>query len=190
MKNTPEGVSEDDPPDASLSLIPDRSLVLLRVDAEQALPVKIKAIHHLLQTMGKNGLYLALHETSGFLYPRFMRGVLRPVRLGFFDFNPPSQGVPMEPKDTRFVPATASLSEISNLLSKAIEVCGYEFVFLDSVQALLLDKPREEGERFLAYLIEKCGLFSVITCLVVERDFDTDRILSSARRKSLPIAEW
>lgn len=175
--------------EAQIEKVQPKSLVLVFRKPEEEPLKKVRIIRHLLEPMGKDGVYVALNESSGYLYGLFTQGLTRPAKLAFIDFNPPSRGIPLGPKSTLFVSSKTSLTEFSILLNKAIETDSYHFLFLDSVLALVMDKPRNEGERFLKYLVEKLSLFELIGLFAIETEFNPEILIASANIKSMPVTE-
>lgn len=184
-----EGTGLFDNLEAKLESVDPKTLVLVFRKPEEEPLKKVRIVRHLLEPMGKDGVYVALNESSGYLHRLFTQGLTRPAKLSFIDFNPPAQRIPAGPQSTLYVSAKTNLTEFSILLNKAIESDSYHFLFLDSVMALIMGKPPNEGERFLKYLVEKIGLFELIGIFAVEPEFPSKILIASANSKSMTVTE-
>src|SRR3989344_1867517 len=134
-------------------------IILLETEPNLALEVSLKALK-LLTEKGYVGIIISASRPYVNLMAQYRNVKMDESKIFVLDVITKSQGgTPAESANVLYLDNVAALTEISISMKKAIElIIGNKFVFIDSINTMLIHTPPEVFLRFIHSILTKLRL--------------------------------
>ena len=156
--------------------LPDGWIVLVETSAEKALEVSLSMIKYLINEKDYSGVIVSAsrpYKSSVDLYEH--RGI-NIDKILFIDCISKSHGAESdETGNVLYLEAASDLTNISLAITESIQqIQGDKFVFIDSINSMLIHNKPEVFVRFIHGVLTKLRI-SEVSCLFVSLENETDR---------------
>jgi len=175
----------------SLEGLPKSFVVLFIIGVKEYSETIIELIR-VLRRKNARGVYLTINKPVEDLAKLFRKEKIETEGIFFIDaISALSERQTVDGKTTIFLDSPTDLIEISNAVSKSLEVCKVDFLIFDSVSTLLLYNKPQAVEKLMHLLVGKMHSAGIKGFLIVVKSSQNSGIIETLSQfvdKSIEIA--